>query len=123
MGRGRFLSLVLWLGRSIVKTLISAVGIWNFFLPSVDEFNPRAVDFGMTGFLALSGFIIALGETNRLRTPVRRAGVQQRPPLIGPSVGFRGMRERIAQLGGVLEIQWDLKGTLVVATLPQRKAD
>jgi signal transduction histidine kinase len=33
-------------------------------------------------------------------------------------VGFRGMRERIAQLGGVLEIQSDEHGSVVKATLP-----
>lgn len=35
-------------------------------------------------------------------------------------VGFRGMRERIAQLGGVLEIQSNGNGTVVSATLPRK---
>ena len=33
-------------------------------------------------------------------------------------VGFRGMRERLRQLGGTLEIRSDGQGTAVVATLP-----
>ena len=33
-------------------------------------------------------------------------------------VGVRGMRERLRQLGGSLEIQSNGKGTLVTATLP-----
>ena len=33
-------------------------------------------------------------------------------------VGFRGMRERLRQLGGVLEIRSDSAGTAVTATLP-----
>ena len=33
-------------------------------------------------------------------------------------VGFRGMRERLRQLGGTLEIQSDGGGTVVIATLP-----
>ena len=35
-----------------------------------------------------------------------------------PGVGIRGMRERIRQLGGSLEIHSDGKGTLIVARLP-----
>lgn len=37
-------------------------------------------------------------------------------------IGFRGMRERISQLGGVLEIRSNGNGTLVSATLPFKKA-
>jgi signal transduction histidine kinase len=35
-------------------------------------------------------------------------------------VGFRGMRERLRQLGGTLEIRSDGRGTVVSATLPFR---
>jgi signal transduction histidine kinase len=35
-------------------------------------------------------------------------------------VGFRGMRERVRQLGGSLEIQSDADGTVIVAKLPLR---
>ncbi len=36
-------------------------------------------------------------------------------------VGFRGMRERIAQLGGILEVQSNGNGTVVSASLPIKK--
>jgi signal transduction histidine kinase len=38
-------------------------------------------------------------------------------------VGFRGMRERIRQLGGTLEIRSDNAGTAVKATLPLRDSE
>jgi two-component system NarL family sensor kinase len=37
-------------------------------------------------------------------------------------VGLRGMRERLQQLGGSLEIHSDAGGTLVRATVPLEKA-
>jgi signal transduction histidine kinase len=37
-------------------------------------------------------------------------------------VGFRGMRERVRQLGGSFEIQSSPKGTIVLATLPLSNA-
>jgi PAS domain S-box-containing protein len=38
----------------------------------------------------------------------------------GTGVGFRGMRERLRQLGGILDIESDGNGTVVTATLPRR---
>jgi signal transduction histidine kinase len=38
----------------------------------------------------------------------------------GSGVGFRGMRERLRQLGGILDIESDANGTVVTATLPRR---
>lgn len=38
-------------------------------------------------------------------------------------VGFAGMRERLRELGGSLEIQSEGKGTLVTATLPVKRTD
>ena len=38
-------------------------------------------------------------------------------------IGFRGMRERIAQLGDSLEVQSDRNGTVVTAILPSSKRD
>jgi PAS domain S-box-containing protein len=45
-----------------------------------------------------------------------RLGPRLEPPR--PGVGIQGMRERIHQLGGALEIRGDTKGTTVVATIP-----
>jgi PAS domain S-box-containing protein len=56
------------IGPSIVCTLISALGVWYFFLPYFHSFtfqNPKTEISGMALFLGLSGFIIALGEANR----------------------------------------------------------
>jgi PAS domain S-box-containing protein len=53
---------------SIVCTLISALGVWYFFLPYFHTFalqNPKTEISGMVLFLGLSGLIIALGEANR----------------------------------------------------------
>jgi len=35
-----------------------------------------------------------------------------------PGVGIRGMRERLRQLGGSLEINSNVRGTVVIARLP-----
>jgi PAS domain S-box-containing protein len=56
------------LGPSIVTTLISALGVWYWFLPPLHSFRQQdltAQISGLVGFGVLSGFIIALGEANR----------------------------------------------------------
>lgn len=56
------------IGPSIVCTLISMLGVWYWFLPYFHSFvlqNPRTEISGMVLFLAVEGFIIALGEANR----------------------------------------------------------
>lgn len=56
------------LGPSIVTALISLVGVWYWFVPPRHSFvlhDPKGGISGMIGFLIFSGFIIALGETNR----------------------------------------------------------
>jgi signal transduction histidine kinase len=40
------------------------------------------------------------------------------PPAGGLGVGIPGMRERMRQLGGRLQIQSDAQGTSVIATVP-----
>lgn len=56
------------LGPSIVATLISAIGVWYWFLPPIRSWavvdTPTAIS-GMVGFLVFSAFIIGLGEANR----------------------------------------------------------
>jgi two-component system, NarL family, sensor kinase len=54
-----------------------------------------------------------------------RAGVV-RPPVEGVAslgVGIPGMRERLRQLGGQLDVDFGTKGTRVIATVPLKKAD
>ena len=55
-------------GPSIIAILLDLMGIWYWFLPPAGSFqlaNPKADISGMLGFVAFSGFIVALGETNR----------------------------------------------------------
>ena len=55
------------LGPSIASTLISTLGVWYWFLPPAHSFTvrDRTQVFGMLGFLALSGCIVAVGESHR----------------------------------------------------------
>ena len=56
------------LGPSILTTLICAFGVWFWFLPIFGSFvfqDVKGEITGLVGFLTLSGFIIALGESNR----------------------------------------------------------
>jgi signal transduction histidine kinase len=64
-------------------------------------------------------------QDGRVRVEVEDAGkgipLEKQLDLSSPGqvgVGVRGMRERIAQLGGVLEVRSDPNGTVVVATFP-----
>ena len=55
-------------GPAMVTTLLSLLGVWYWFLPPFGSFgiqDPKTAIFGMAGFLAFSGVIIALGEANR----------------------------------------------------------
>jgi signal transduction histidine kinase len=55
-------------GPSMVTTLLSLLGIWYWFVPPFGSFgiqDSKTAIFGMVGFLAFSGVIIALGEANR----------------------------------------------------------
>jgi signal transduction histidine kinase len=55
-------------GPAILTTLISALGVWYWFLPPAHSFrmqNPKTDIPGMLGFLIFSGFIIAFGEAHR----------------------------------------------------------
>jgi signal transduction histidine kinase len=56
------------LGPSLVTALLSAVGVWYWFLPPANSFSlddHETAISGMLGFLVFSGLIIALGEANR----------------------------------------------------------
>lgn len=55
-------------GPAVVTTLMSALGVWCLFVPNFRSFHLqdlRPQIAGLIGFLLLSGFIIALGETHR----------------------------------------------------------
>ncbi|MFZ1009069.1 MAG: DUF4118 domain-containing protein [Candidatus Sulfotelmatobacter sp.] len=56
------------LGPSVVTAMLSAVGVWYWFLPPTNSFtlgDPKSAISGMVAFLVFSGLIIALGEANR----------------------------------------------------------
>ena len=64
-------------------------------------------------------------DTGKIKLEIKDAGTgiplsrQLELSLSGRTgVGFRGMRERMRQLGGSLDIQSDTKGTSVIASLP-----
>jgi two-component system, NarL family, sensor kinase len=66
-------------------------------------------------------------EDHRIQVEVQDEGkgipVEKQLALISSGrtgVGFRGMRERLRQLGGTLDIQSDGAGTAVIATLPMQ---
>src|ERR1700683_994642 len=60
---------------SIVTTVLSALGIWYWFIPPVHTFSihDRSQMFGLLGFLLFSAAIIALGESNRRGFAARSA--------------------------------------------------
>jgi signal transduction histidine kinase len=55
------------LGPSIVTTVLGAIGVWYWFLPPLNSWIIQSGTdvYGMLGFLAFSGAIVALGESNR----------------------------------------------------------
>ena len=55
-------------GPAIVTTVLTAIGVWYWFLPPGHTFlvaDPKAQVTGTIGFLILSGIIIALAEVSR----------------------------------------------------------
>lgn len=68
-------------GPAIVTTLMSAVGVWYWFLPPGHTFavtDPKVHAAGMVGFLILSAFIIALGEANHRSKKKSETELQER---------------------------------------------
>jgi signal transduction histidine kinase len=101
------------LGPSIVTVLLEVIGIWYWFLlpsPSIQLANPRAENSGMLGFLAFSGFIIALGEANRRslsRAQLGEEGVRKSHAELEQKV-----HERMAELRIANENLRELSGRL-----------
>jgi signal transduction histidine kinase len=68
------------MGPAIVTAIIEVMGTWYWFLPPFHSFrfsDPKSEISGMVGFMLFSGFIIALGETNR-RSLLRSRSAEQR---------------------------------------------
>lgn len=87
----------------------------------------RIVQEGLTNIHRHSGSVTAtvrvVRDTDKLRLEIADAGKgmpSQKPLKPGgrTGVGIRGIRERLAQLGGTLEVKSDSKGTALVAILP-----
>jgi PAS domain S-box-containing protein len=85
-------------GPAIVTTILSLAGVWFFFLPPIDSFRGLTYSqfFGMTGFLVLSGVIIALGESGRRALAKRLHAEEELRRLHGELEN--GVRERTAAL-------------------------
>ena len=58
-----------------------------------------------------------MGLTVQIRDQGKGIPEEKQHELTVSGLGFGGMRERVRQLGGNLEIQSDTTGTLVSATL------
>ena len=73
---------------------------------------------GNTGAICISrqgkNVIVEIKDNGRGIEPTKLAEIQTR----GSGVGIRGMRERIKQFQGSLDIQSDRSGTRIVATIP-----
>jgi signal transduction histidine kinase len=67
-------------GPSIVAILADLLGIWYWFLPPAGSFklaNSKPDIAGMIGFVTLSGFIVAFGETTRRSLANSRCAEEQ----------------------------------------------
>ncbi len=101
------------LGPSVVTALLSAVGVWYWFLPPNNSFfldDPRAAISGMLGFLVFSGLIIALGEANR-RSISKSRWAEERLRQAHDELEQK-VRERTAELNTANENLRELSGRL-----------
>jgi len=82
-------------GPSVVTVLVSALGVWYWFVPPAHSFwlkDPIGGISGMAGFLIFSGCIIALGEANRRAQERSQREIRER------SRTERELREREREL-------------------------
>jgi PAS domain S-box-containing protein len=79
-------------GPAIVTTVLSLIGVWYLFIPTLHSFHlehPKHAITGLVGFAVLSGLIIAIGEANRR---LRQSLMEARGEL------EQRVRERTAEL-------------------------
>lgn len=98
---------------SILTTLLSVVGVWYWFLPPTHSFalnDSKTAIFGMIGFLAFSGMIIALGESNR-RSLSRRLWAEQQLQKAHDQLEYK-VHERTAELNLANDGLRELSGRL-----------
>jgi signal transduction histidine kinase len=93
--------LVAWycgVGPSILAVAIDAIGIWYWFLPPYHSFlgKNQVEYFGMLGFVAFSGIIVGLGESNR-RLLIKRERAERALARANDELEDR-VKERTAQL-------------------------
>src|ERR1700756_1971967 len=100
-------------GPALIAILLDLIGIWYWFLPPVGSFqlaNPKADISGMLGFVAFSGFIVALGEANRRSLAKSRLAEEQ---LRSTHTELeRKVQERTAELSQANENLRELSGHL-----------
>lgn len=98
---------------SILTTLLSVVGVWYWFLPPTHSFalnESKTAIFGMIGFLAFSGMIIALGESNR-RSLSRRVWAERQLQKAHDQLEYK-VHERTAELNLANDGLRELSGRL-----------
>jgi signal transduction histidine kinase len=109
-------------GPAMVATLISAVGVWYWFLPPVHSFhiaNPSNDIPGMLGFLIFSGFIIAFGEAHR-RALASSQSAEEQLRLLHRDLAKK-VEERTAELNAANESLRELSSRLQQMTDDERK--
>ena len=100
-------------GPSILAILLELVGVWYWFLPPAGSFqlaNSRPDIYGMLGFVAFSGFIVALGEANRRSLAKSRLAEEQLRSVQAELE--RKVQERTAELSSANENLRELSGHL-----------
>ena len=100
-------------GPSILAILLELVGVWYWFLPPAGSFqlaNTRPDIYGMLGFVAFSGFIVALGEANRRSLAKSRLAEEQLRSVQAELE--RKVQERTAELSSANENLRELSGHL-----------
>jgi signal transduction histidine kinase len=100
-------------GPSILAILLELVGVWYWFLPPAGSFqlaNSRSDIYGMLGFIAFSGFIVALGEANRRSLAKSRLAEEQLRSVQAELE--RKVQERTAELSSANENLRELSGHL-----------